>query len=130
MARLSVIACSALVLAAPLNTAAGGERRPSRVGQCVATSIKAIGTRLTDGGKPIEGSGSEVRFTNGVRQVSYETVPSIERSETGDPVRICLVELPKDCPPGDDRGRVYRTTNLRTSEVWRLPDSEHMCGGA
>jgi hypothetical protein len=36
--------------------------------------------------------------------------------------------IPKDCPPGDDRGREYTTTNLRTDEAWTLPDSQQMCG--
>ena len=83
-----------------------------------------------DGDEPVEGSGSEVQFTNGGRQVSYETVPQIDRSRAGDPARMCLVKIPGPCPPGDDRGRVFRTTNLRTGQSWLLPDSEHMCGGA
>lgn len=41
-----------------------------------------------------------------------------------------LIFVPKDCPPGDDRGRVYETTNLRTHEVWQTHDDPHMCGGA
>jgi hypothetical protein len=41
-----------------------------------------------------------------------------------------LVSIPRHCPKGDNRGRVYRTTNLRTHKSWKLPDSEHMCGGA
>jgi hypothetical protein len=41
-----------------------------------------------------------------------------------------VVELPKNCPPGDNRGIIYRGRNLRTHEVWRAPDSEHACGGA
>jgi hypothetical protein len=45
-------------------------------------------------------------------------------------VRICLVSLPQNCPPGDTRGRIYKTTNLRTRQSWTLPDSEHSCGGA
>jgi hypothetical protein len=75
-------------------------------------------------------SGSAVSFTNGGYQVSYERVPPIERSRRGDPVRMCLVQLPAHCPPGDNRGRLYRTTNLRTRQAWVLQDSEHMCGGA
>ncbi len=55
---------------------------------------------------------------------------AVDRSRPGDPVRICLVSIPKHCPPGDNRGRTYKTTNLRTHRAWTLPDSEHMCGGA
>ncbi|MBI1867895.1 MAG: hypothetical protein HYS06_06325 [Methylocystis sp.] len=105
---------------------------PKRVGACVETRIKSVETRLVDGAtnKPIPGSGSAVSLENGGYQVSYDTLPAIERSKAGDPVRMCLVSIPKDCPKGDDRGRMYRTTNLRTFKSWRLPDSEHSCGGA
>jgi hypothetical protein len=113
-------------------TPALGARLPVRIGACVETTIRSVETRLVDGSnnKPIAGSGSAVRFTNGGYQVSYDTVPAIERSRRGDPVRMCLVSIPRDCPKGDTRGREYRTTNLRTGQTWRLPDSEHSCGGA
>ncbi len=105
---------------------------PDRVGECVATSIASVGTRLEDGSthRPIPGSGSAVAFANGLSQVSYDTVPAVERSRRGDRVRICLVSVPTDCPRGDTRGKVYVTTNLRTAARWRLPDSTHSCGGA
>jgi hypothetical protein len=45
-------------------------------------------------------------------------------------VRMCLVSLPQDCPKGDERGKIYRTRNLRTKKSWKLPDAEHSCGGA
>ena len=99
---------------------------PTYVGACVKTRIKSIGTRLE--GAP--GSGSAVTFYNGGYQVGYDTVPAIEHSKAGDHVRMCLVSIPRHCPKGDDRGRFYRTTNLRTHKSWKLPDSEHMCGGA
>jgi hypothetical protein len=62
--------------------------------------------------------------------VSYDELPEINESKAGDPVSICLTELPKECPPGDDRGKIYKTVNLRSRKSWTLPDSEHMCGGA
>jgi hypothetical protein len=76
------------------------------------------------------GSGSAARFANGGGQMSYKEVAPITRSRAGDAVKICLVSIPRGCPPGDDRGRVYRTTNLRTRQSWTLPDSQHSCGGA
>jgi hypothetical protein len=112
------------------SNAPAAERLPSRVGACVDTHIKSVGARLMDGPDPVEDSGVDVEFTNGARQVSYEHVPQAERSRPGDPVRMCLLETPRDCPPGDDRGRLYRTTNLRTRQTWVLRDSEHICGGA
>jgi hypothetical protein len=120
---VATIAASAAVHAAGL---------PEAVGDCTSTSINAVGTRLMDGstGQPVAGSGSTVSFDNGGSQVSYDTVAGIERSKPGDPVRMCLVSIPTGCPKNDNRGRVYRTTNLRTHEQWTLPDSQHMCGGA
>jgi hypothetical protein len=99
---------------------------PTHVGACAKTRIKSIETRL----EGVPDSGSAVTFNNGGYQVSYDTVPAIKHSKAGDPVRMCLVSIPRHCPKGDDRGRVYRTTNLRTHKSWKLPDSEHMCGGA
>ena len=111
---------------------AKGERMPRRVGQCVITHVQAVETRLEDGEthQPVAGSGSAIRFANGGYQVSYDTVPAVEASRPGDPVRMCLHSIPHGCPPGDDRGRNYRVTNLRTHGHWWLPDAEHMCGGA
>lgn len=103
---------------------------PTRVGACVATTIESVETRLVDGANPVPGSGSAVRFANGGYQVSYETVAAIEQSRKGDRVRMCFISTPLDCPPGDNRGKVYYTTNLRTNKSWKLPDSEHACGGA
>ncbi|MGB8899661.1 MAG: hypothetical protein WCC90_10755 [Methylocella sp.] len=98
---------------------------PSRVGQCVTTAITKVGTRLDT-----LGSGSALSFENGGDQFGYDTVPAIEHSRAGDRVRTCLVSIPRHCPKGDDRGRVYRTTNLRTHQTWTMADSAHMCGGA
>lgn len=105
---------------------------PTRVGACSTTRIDQIGTRLVDGttNAPVPDSGSAVTFVNGGYQVSYDVLPAITHSRPGDAVRVCLVSIPHSCPPGDNRGRVYRTRNLRTGGVWELPDSEHMCGGA
>jgi hypothetical protein len=105
---------------------------PTHVGECAATTVAKVETRLMDGatGQPMPGSGSAIAFANGGYQVSYDQVAAVDRSRPGDPVKICLVSIPRHCPPGDTRGRTYRTTNLRTGGVWTLPDSEHMCGGA
>ena len=111
---------------------AKGVRGLERVGQCANTRIKSVGTRLVDGSNntPIAGSGSSVELLNGVYGVSYQQVPAVDRSRAGDAVRVCLVELPRNCPKGDDRGRYYKVTNARTKASWTLPDAEHMCGGA
>lgn len=99
---------------------------PANVGECVQTTITETGPRL----EGVDDSGSAVVYANGGSQVSYEVVPAITQSRTGDAVNLCLVSVPENCPPGDDRGRVYTATNARTGESWMLPDSQHMCGGA
>lgn len=108
--------------------AATGNDMPQSVGACITSNIADFGGRL-EGDENFD-SGTGVRFSNGGSQVSYEKEPGIIGSKVGDPVRICLVSIPKGCPPGDVRGKVYRTTNQRTGESWQLPDSQHMCGGA
>jgi hypothetical protein len=116
----AVIAASAQ--AAPL---------PKHVGQCSTTRIKDVETRLQEADNtPVPDSGSAVVFVNGGYQVSYETIGAITHSRAGDPVRMCLVTIPHPCPRGDNRGRIYKTTNLRSHRSWTLPDSEHSCGGA
>jgi len=99
---------------------------PTKIGACSETTIRTIGYRLQ--GEP--DSGSLVQYINAGVQVSYDVIPAIHRSRIGDKVRLCLVSIPEDCPPGDDRGKVYNATNLRTGESWEAPDSQHMCGGA
>lgn len=98
---------------------------PMRVGQCVPTKVYHITGRL-EGDPP----GMAVNYTNGIGQVSYFVVPGIAGSRRGDRIRLCLVSVPRNCPPGDERGRVYRATNLRTGASWTERDSSHSCGGA
>lgn len=101
----------------------------SRVGQCQMTRIDGIGPRLqeVEGERPL---GTSVRFQNGVRQVSYLRERDVLRSRIGDRARVCLISIPRGCPPGDDRGRICNVVNLRTRAQWRLPDASHRCGGA
>ena len=105
--------------------------RPERVGECAMTTVERVGFRLEDGdGRPVPDSGSAIILANRVYGVSYDRIAAVDASRAGDPVLTCLVGLPQDCPPGDDRGRQYRSTNRRTGLSWTLPDAQHMCGGA
>lgn len=106
--------------------AADSAAKPEHIGDCVETKVAWLGPRL----EGVPGSGSAIQYQNGMRQVEYDAVAGIDRSQIGDDVRVCLVSAPENCPAGDDRGRVYSGTNLRTGESWSAPDSEHMCGGA
>jgi hypothetical protein len=108
---------------------------PQKIGQCVSTTITSITDRFGEKVSPSPSKdgfdpGTAIQFANGGRQVSYEKETAIIRSKIGDQVLMCLKELPKDCPPGDNRGRVYNTKNIRTGEAWTLADSQHLCGGA
>jgi hypothetical protein len=101
---------------------------PTEIGACAITSIVQIGGRL-EGDENFD-TGTSITYANDGAQVGYNRVEAVVKSRIGDPVRICLIDIPKDCPPGDDRGRGYRTTNLRTGKSWEMGDSQHMCGGA
>jgi hypothetical protein len=118
----TVAACLTSITA----TAWGQEPVPKKVGECVATSVKDVSSRL----EGVPDSGSAIEYANGVYQVSYDTIAGITASRAGDRIKLCLTALPSNCPPGDDRGKTYRATNLRTNKSWEAPDSEHMCGGA
>ncbi len=101
---------------------------PTRLLTCGGSVITEIGPRLE--GDANFSTGTTVFFKNRGTQVSYEKEPAIVKSRKGDHVLICLVFVPDHCPAGDDRGKMYTATNLRTLESWTLPDSEHSCGGA
>ena len=105
---------------------------PIKVGECSKTIVLRVETRLMNVStcKFMEGTGSAIKYTNGGYQVSYGTIQGIENSRAGDEINLCLLSIPTDCPLGDNRGKYYGGTNLRTGETWQLPDSEHMCGGA
>ncbi|MBP2497908.1 hypothetical protein ABID82_001111 [Methylobacterium sp. PvP062] len=132
--RPGAILGGALVLGGLGFAPAAEAQMPTRVGTCVATTIARIGTRFSDTLAKPKGDGidegTSVDLKNGVYGVSYAYVDAVARSRVGDRVMTCLVLLPTGCPRGDDRGKMYTTTNLRTLDSWTLPDSQHMCGGA
>ena len=129
----------ALALAALLAMPAGaGPRavvssvthRPEHLGQCFLTRVRRVETRLEDDGKSVHGSGSAIELTDGHYNDDYDQLPGIDRSRPGDPVRLCVIALPRHCPAGDTRGIRYLGRNLRTGLSWKAADAEHMCGGA
>jgi len=118
------VALVALLAVAPVDQGRA-EPLPTEIGACSETTITDIGYRLGD-----PDSGSAISYANGGVQISYDTIPEIHRSNVGDAVKLCLVSLPEDCPPDDDRGKIDSATNLRTGETWEASDSQHSCGGA
>ena len=106
---------------------------PAKVGECADTTITSItdryGADLAPGpSKKGSNSGTIVRFSNSGVQVSLAKERAIARSQVFDKVNMCLVEIPRDCPAGDIRGRIYKTTNLRTGESWSLANDVRSCG--
>ena len=104
---------------------------PQKIGDCAVTHIAQLTTRFGD---PLEGAdagqGTAIGFANKGWQVSYDAVDGLYDAQVGDPVVMCLVSIPRDCPRGDDRGRYYYSLDTRTGGTWSLPDSQHSCGGA
>lgn len=127
MQRLMAVALgfAALSLALPAPAFAAG-KPPTKVGQCVATTIKEKFSRL----EGVPDSGSGIQYANGIYGVSYDIIKAITKARVGDKITLCLTSIPKDCPKGDDRGKTYSAVDLRTNGKWELPDAEHMCGGA
>jgi len=106
---------------------------PTVLGQCVSTQVTEVHPRFSDGGPAKDedyDAGTAVEFANGGYQVSYDREPALLGSRHGDQVIMCLISIPQLCPPGDNRGRSYTVTNVRTQQTWTLGDSQHMCGGA
>jgi hypothetical protein len=102
--------------------AASAQRLPTREGTCVRSKIAAVEQRLRDGpnGPFIPGSGSAVRFANGGYQVAYAEIEAVQTSRTGDPVFICVIHIPRRCPPGDVRDG---STHDKPSHVGILDDA-------
>jgi hypothetical protein len=94
-----------------------------RIGACTLTTVTYVGWRAGD-------TGSVIEYADGSWQVDYNLIAGIHDSRRGDRVLLCLTEIPQGCPPGDDRGRTYKGTNLRTRDSWTAINSEHSCGGA
>jgi hypothetical protein len=108
---------------------------PAKVGECADTTITSItdrfGADLTPApSKKGSDKGTIVRFSNSGVQVSLAKERAVARSQIFDKVNMCLVEIPRDCAAGDERGRLYKTTNLRTGESWSLRNDVKSCGGA
>jgi hypothetical protein len=124
--KLLVVTALALTVFVPTAPAQAAGAVPTKVGQCVSTTIKLKATRL----EGVADSGDAVEYANGIFGISYEQEAGMVGAKAGDKVKLCLSSIPKGCPKGDDRGKTYKATDLRTHKSWDLPDAEHMCGGA
>lgn len=107
--------------------AAAASVLPSEIGGCTETRI----AQITEDFPAAPGGGSVIHYENGAQQLSFDKIPGLETTQIGDAVRVCLVAVARNCPPGDERGRTYEGTNLRTGLTWRAPDTLlHDCSGA
>lgn len=104
---------------------------PQKLAQCEKTRIKELTTRF---GRPladaVPDTGIFIEYDNGGYIYDYDRDSSFDGTAKGQPVVLCLMSIPRDCPTGDDRGRVYYTLDLVTRQSWISGDSEHGCGGA
>ncbi len=107
-----------------------GFRLPKLEGSCVRTTIAVIADRYGSDPKAPNASGTTVLLSNGGHLITYDSDDVLIESRVGDPVGMCLASIPVDCPSGDERGREYTVTNLRTHGHTTLGDSQHVCGGA
>jgi uncharacterized protein YecT (DUF1311 family) len=107
-----------------------GLHLPKTEEACTRTSFAVISDRFGGDPKDPKAAGTAALLSNGGYVVTYESDKVLIDSQPGDPVEMCLASIPVDCPPGDERGRWYDITNLRTHARTRLPDAQHACGGA
>src|SRR5690348_15774173 len=99
MKPLFVAALAAAALAPTLPAPAfAAENVPTKVGQCVSTTIKEKFSRL----EGVPDSGSGIEYANGIVGMSYDIIRPITKAKVGDKITLCLTSIPKGCPPGDD----------------------------
>lgn len=115
---------------------------PKKVGDCTESFIIKKSTRF-EGSVPGESGGEViVSLENGISLyiLIVSGIPSSVNMDEymysthdfvkGDKIKMCLVSLPKHCPPGDERGKTYSIFNYRSNKAFTGVDSWHSCGGA
>ena len=122
-----MFATAALTIALAAATAAVGFRsevtgKPEHVGQCFDTRVWKKGFRVND-----PSFGDAVYFRDNHQIISEEVVPAIRHSRPGDPVHLCVTDLPQNCPADDHAGIGYKVKNLRTGETYEGGDFSHTC---
>lgn len=73
-----------------------------------------------------------IQLTNGIGIYAGEGEEFILSTNftAGHKVKACLVSLPQNCPPRDNRGKRYSIYDYRTGARVIGADSWHLCGGA
>ena len=104
---------------------------PTQPAQCLKTRISGISTRFGNPVGPANADeGISILYANGGDTYSYERGKEFARLAVGQPIVLCLVSTPYDCPAGDQRGIVYYALSPETGNSWVSSDAEHGCGGA
>ncbi len=129
-------ATAPLALPGPANAAV----LPSRVGSCsrsvvVSKRFRMVASPGDPGYQPSKDPfGKEViiSLANGLGLYAGEGDGFIASANfaAGHRVQACLLALPTDCPPGDQRGKRYRLVDLQTGAKVEGLDAWHRCGGA
>ena len=106
--RIIQVITLAIFLMPTMVPAANTSKVLSKLGKCARTTIKVISQRLEDGRRhqSMPNSGSAMILANDVYGVSYDQVTALNESKVGDPVYTCLVKFPRNCPPGNHRGKI------------------------
>lgn len=120
--------------------AARAEAPPRSEGTCSSTTVESKRFRMArspgdPGYTPSDNpAGKEVLISlnNGIGVYAGDGDAFIlsPHFASGHPVTLCLIEVPKHCPPGDNRGKIYTLTDRKTGRTVRGIDSWHLCGGA
>lgn len=113
---------------------------PTPIAECIETEIAGKFFRLwdlNDPEMPVEEDaiGKEIvlKLPDGMFLYTEHIGDRFLASDNfavGNPVQLCLVSLPTDCTPGDDRGKEYSLLDRRTGFGGVYVDAWHVCGGA
>jgi hypothetical protein len=111
--------------------------RPLKQNECIETAMIGIYPRLeqvctlgkagevahfpSSQGRGIRDCGITVDYAFGDIQKAYDTNLEVKDNwRIGDPIKICRVDKPPECPPGRYYpGAEYLATNLRTKTSWQ-----------
>jgi uncharacterized protein YecT (DUF1311 family) len=77
-----------------------------RVGQCFSTKVKDRGGRFgrAEGDEDyMSDDGTAIEYADGHHMVDYDANTVVAKWRVGDAVRLCVTDLPKNCPKGDYR---------------------------
>lgn len=87
-----------------------------RRGRLLPDKVVQVPTHLPVGRR--SSRGTEVHYRDGhVQVLSYDLIDAAEHATRGDPMLLCVVSIPPDCPAGDFPGVMYRTIDLRCKLV-------------